>query len=162
GYWATPANDPGTWASGGAGAMSLPTPGGVVAEDGPTFDAVDAFDATSSRHLWPPSLQDLLTVDAFGVVHGGQPAILAGPTQEGALFTTKPLGHRVRVLAEARHELGFGLLAGRDALPPASPARLAFHDDILVVRAPPAPGRPPAEILAGTLYTSPEWTGPGT
>lgn len=108
----------------------------------------------------PTSLRDLLAVDAFGVVHGGRPVILAGPTQEGALLTTKTLEHRVTVLAEARQELGFELLEDRDAATPVSQSRLAFRGDVLVVRAPPAHGQPVGEVLAGTLRTSPEWFEP--
>jgi hypothetical protein len=61
----------------------------------------------------PAGPAGLPALDAFGVVHDGQPVILAGPTQEGALLTTKTLDHLVTVLAAARRELGFGQLDER-------------------------------------------------
>jgi hypothetical protein len=116
----------------------------------------------ASNWAEPTNLRDLLAIDAFGVVHGGHPVILAGPTQQGALLTTKTLGHRAAVLTAARHELGFGLLEDRTAAAPASPSRIAFHDDILLVRAPPLlPGQPAADVLAGTLHRADEWPEPG-
>jgi hypothetical protein len=136
--------------------IGLIGPIGPVSAIGP----IGTAGLTSTAGLTGPA--DLLTVDAFGVVHGGQPVILAGPTQEGALLTTKTLDHQVTVLVAARQELGFGPLDHRHTAPPGSPSRLAFRDDVLVVRAPPGGGHPTAEVLTGRLRTSREWTGPGT
>jgi hypothetical protein len=109
----------------------------------------------------PTSPVGVLAVEAFGVIYEGQPVVLAGPRQEGALLTTKTLDHQVSVLVSARQELGLSPLEGRHTVPPGSPAELSFRDDVLVVSAPPGGGQPVAEVLAGRLRTSPEWDDPG-